>query len=165
MTLNNTPNTGTSLQPMPLERFAAYMQHSVTAYAQENVAAKRWLVGGALERAQADFQALLPLGLATPNHYLFEVVRQIDDCVVGWLWFAVEERVGQRDAYVYDLEIKPVHQRQGHAKLAFQHMEALVREMGLQRIGLHVFAHNAGAQKLYERLGYSTTGMNMAKLI
>jgi RimJ/RimL family protein N-acetyltransferase len=35
--------------------------------------------------------------------------------------------------------------------------------MGLQRLGLHVFAHNHGARALYESLGYAVASLNMLK--
>ena len=37
------------------------------------------------------------------------------------------------------------------------------RGLGLRDIGLHVFAHNDGAQALYHALGYEVTGLNMRK--
>jgi hypothetical protein len=42
-------------------------------------------------------------------------------------------------------------------------LEAIAREMGLQQMGLHVFAHNPGASALYESLGYVVTSLNMLK--
>jgi hypothetical protein len=42
-------------------------------------------------------------------------------------------------------------------------MEAEVKAMGLDRISLHVFGHNPGARRLYEKLGYETTNVYMAK--
>lgn len=42
-------------------------------------------------------------------------------------------------------------------------MEEVARRMGLQQLGLHVFAHNDGAIALYESLGYSVASLNMLK--
>jgi ribosomal protein S18 acetylase RimI-like enzyme len=147
--------------------FPDYMLSSVAAYAEENVASGRWPREGALERSRADFEVLLPQGLATPNHFVFEIMARnvgADSCTpVGVLWFAVEERHGVRSAFVYDVEIKTEFRRQGHARRAFQALELLVRELGLASIGLHVFAHNPGAQALYESLGYRVNSLNMTK--
>ena len=38
-----------------------------------------------------------------------------------------------------------------------------MQALGVQRIGLHVFGHNTGAQALYARLGYGVTGLNLLK--
>ena len=153
----------TVLAPMRPEVFPAYRELSVRGYAEENIASGRWPAEGAVERSNADFEALLPAGLATPDHFLFEVKAGDDGPVVGYLWFAVEARHGLRGGYVYDVEIKPEHRRQGHARRAFLALEPIAAGLGLDHIGLHVFGHNPGAQALYQQLGYGVTGTNMLK--
>lgn len=155
----------TVLSPMREEVYEAYLQAAISSYADDNVAAGRWPVDSAWERSRADFQYSLPQGLATPNNYLFEIFAQSNGLPVGYLWFAEVTQHGLRSAYVYDLEIKPEHRRQGHAEAAFKALETLVANLGLNRIGLHVFGHNPGAQALYAKLGYGVTGINMAKAL
>jgi ribosomal protein S18 acetylase RimI-like enzyme len=155
--------TSTVLAAMPAAAYAPYLDAASAAYAQENVDAGRWPAAGALERARADFEALLPQGLATPDHYLFEIRAGEGGPGVGILWFAVVERQGLREAFVYDLEIKPEWRRQGHAERAMRALEPQMAALGVRSIGLHVFGHNIGAQALYARLGYGVTGLNMAK--
>jgi ribosomal protein S18 acetylase RimI-like enzyme len=145
------------------EVYGPYVQASVAGYAEDNVVAGRWPSEGALERARADFESSLPNGLATPDNYLYEIRAGETGPVVGAIWFAVEERHGIRSAFVYDVEIKAEWRRQGHARRAFEALETLVAALGLSTIGLHVFAHNPGAQALYASLGYGVTGINMAK--
>lgn len=157
--------TTTVLRPMPPEAFGPVMQTAIASYAQENVQAGRWPAEGALERAHADFLALLPQGLATPDHHLFQVLAAPAGPVVGHLWLALERRHGVCSAFVYDVEIAPEHRRQGHARRAFEAAEALAAELGATSIGLHVFAHNPGAQALYQSLGYQVTGINMKKVL
>ena len=70
---------------------------------------------------------------------------------------------GVRGGYVYDLEVLPEFRRQGHAERAFAALEPIAEKLGLASIGLHVFAHNPGAQALYAKLGYKVTGLNMVK--
>ena len=150
---------------MRAEVFAAYLDSSVAGYARDNIDAGRWPIEGAMERSRADFDSLLPDGLATPDNYLFEIQDGAGGATVGYLWFAVIVKHGLRGAYVYDLEVHPDHRRQGHAKRAFQALEARVAALGLTSIGLHVFGHNPGAQSLYSQLGYTVTGINMIKQI
>jgi ribosomal protein S18 acetylase RimI-like enzyme len=38
-----------------------------------------------------------------------------------------------------------------------------MKQRGITRIGLHVFAKNHIAQKLYTKMGYQLIGMNMQK--
>lgn len=164
-TINQSSTNMTTLLPMRAEVFAAYLDSSVAGYAQDNIDAGRWPTEGALERSRADFDDSLPQGLATPDNYLFEIQDGEDGTTVGYLWFAVVVKHGLRSAYVYDLEVKSEHRRQGHARRAFQALEARVAALGLGSIGLHVFGHNPGAQLLYSQLGYTVTGINMIKQI
>jgi ribosomal protein S18 acetylase RimI-like enzyme len=153
----------TLLTPMRAEVFAAYLDSSVAGYAQDNIDAGRWPAEGAVERSRADFDDSLPQGLATPDNYLFEIQDGALGATVGW--FAVVVKHGLRSAFVYDLEVKSEYRRQGHAKRAFEALEARVTTLGLTSIGLHVFGHNPGAQSLYSQLGYTVTGINMIKQI
>ena len=148
---------------MPPSSFAAYREASVTGYAQDNVAAGRWPQPGALERAYADFDHNLPLGLATPDNFIYEIKDEGTKEVVGVIWFAITEKNGVKSAFVYDVEVKPQYRRMGHARAAFKALEQKVRELGLLTIGLHVFGHNSDAQRLYVSLGYAVTGVNMLK--
>jgi len=153
----------TTLRPMTEAAFQRYCERAVVDYAEENVAAGRWPAEGALERSQQDHDRLLPEGLATPGQHLFSIHDTAHGTEVGNLWLAVTEHPGGRSGYIYDVAIAPEHRRRGHAKAAFVALEAVARELGLGDIGLHVFAHNDGAQALYRALGYQVTGLNMRK--
>ncbi len=174
--------TQTSLLPMRAAAFVSYAAHSAAAFAEDNVTSGRWPAFGALERAQRDFADSLPQGLATTDNFLFEIVvsRTVtpglditdtqevsalgtDETTVGMLWFAVVEKHGIMQAFVYDLEIEPAFRRQGYARFAFHALETLVAARGISQIGLHVFAHNIAAQALYRSLGYDVTSYNMLK--
>jgi len=155
----------TLLVPMRAEAYAAYKAAGVAAYADEKVRAGMWAKEGALERSLAEIESLLPLGLGTPDHHLFEIVAAEGGPTVGYLWYAVEERSGHRGAYVYDVEVLEPFRRQGHAGRAFEALEAIVASMGLARIALHVSGFNTGAQDLYRQLGFKATGISMLKTL
>jgi RimJ/RimL family protein N-acetyltransferase len=40
---------------------------------------------------------------------------------------------------------------------------AQARELGADKVELHVFGHNQGARALYEKLGYTPTSIVMVK--
>jgi ribosomal protein S18 acetylase RimI-like enzyme len=146
---------------MPHSTFSLYAENAISAYAAENIESGRWPKDGALERSRADFNELLPQGLATPNQHLF--IMQSGNETVGYLHLAVVEKQGFSQAFVYDVEVLATHQRQGHAKRAFAALEPIVRALGLSQIGLHVFAQNEAARALYRSLGYQVTSINMLK--
>lgn len=150
-----------TLIPMSERAFRTFLHTAVESYAQENVSAGRWPAEGARERSQAAFAQLLPQGVTTPDHHLFEIVA--GDGAVGTLWYGIYTEGEQRQVHVYDVLVHPAHRRRGYAAAAFAAMEAQVRAQGIDRIGLHVFAHNAGAQALYARLGYLTVSHNLVK--
>jgi ribosomal protein S18 acetylase RimI-like enzyme len=153
----------TSLSPMRAEEFPAYRENAIAGYAEDCVASHRWPSEGSIERSRADFDNSLPQGIATPDNYLYEIWASESEPTVGVLWFAIEEKNGLRKAFVYDIEIKPEHRRQGHARQAFVLLEPIVSALALDSIGLHVFSQNRAAQALYEKLGYVVTGINMQK--
>jgi len=153
----------TTLAPMGEEAFAAFVETSVTGYADDNVAAGRWTADEAQALSRAEFARLLPQGLTTPDNHLYEIRDETGGRAVGFLWFAAVPRGETKVAYVYQLEVHPEFRRRGHARAAFERMESIVTTMGLSSIGLHVFAHAPGAQALYCSLGYRITGMNMQK--
>jgi len=152
-----------TLQPMTAAGYERFRRESVADYAHEKVTAGQWPAESAASQSEAEFAGLLPQGLATPDHHLFEIIAVASGQAVGHLWFAIETRHGVRMAYVYDLVVHPEHQRRGHATRAFRAMEERVRALNVWRIDLHVFGHNPGAQALYATLGYRVTSVTMAK--
>ncbi len=153
----------TQLVPMTANRFDRYLEYAIAGYAQDNVDSGRWPKATALARSKDAFQSLLPQGLDTPNHHLMEIqsVKPVQE--VGILWLFIEHNFDIGTAFIYDIEIAPQFRRQGYALSAMAAMEAMVRTMGVSAIGLHVFAHSHGAQQLYQKLGFRSTGTNMIK--
>jgi ribosomal protein S18 acetylase RimI-like enzyme len=155
----------TVLAPMPPAAFPDYVAACIRDYADDAVASGRWLPAGALERARHEFDGLLPHGLATADNHLMEIKASDDGPAVGTLWFTLEEYHGHRSAFVYGIEVQPVHRRQGHATRALAALESRLRDLGAESVGLHVFGHNQAAQSLYAKLGYAVVGVNMQKLL
>lgn len=153
------------LVPMRPAHYPAWVEASVRGYAELNVASGRWPPQGAVERSRAEFERLLPQGLATPDQHLCEIWSVDGTHAVGALWIALQRHPAGLGAYVFDVEVLPEHRRQGHARRAFAALEPFAAALGATTIGLHVHAHNAGARALYESLGYGVTGLNMQKTL
>jgi ribosomal protein S18 acetylase RimI-like enzyme len=152
----------TALRPITEPEYAAWLAEAVPAYARDKVACGAWLEAGAVARSMREFDALLPEGRQTPDHFVYSIVDGTG-VPVGTLWFAVEERGALRVAHVYDVKVSAAHRRLGHAMRAFGLLEVEVQDAGLAGISLHVFGHNAGARALYEALGYRPTSISMFK--
>ena len=134
--------------------------YSVASYAEENVRSGRWTDDEALAKSESDFNALLPDGLDTTGHFLWSVVDSAGD-EVGILWVATDRRPG--NAFIYDIEMHPERRGEGFGTATLAALEDWCRANDISSIGLHVFGHNEGAWRLYKRMGYVETGVQMEK--
>lgn len=153
----------TTLMPMSEAAYAAFVEEAIAEYALDNAQAGRWPGQDVLARARAEFERLLPQGLRTPDHFLYEIREALDGPVVGGLWFARDLRDGSGAGYLYNVRIAPAYRGRGHAKAALDRLEALALDMGITTMALHVFGHNTSAQALYRASGYWITGWLMRK--
>ncbi|KUF14101.1 MULTISPECIES: GNAT family N-acetyltransferase [Streptomyces] len=141
---------GVRARAMTPEEFTPWAEHSVRSYAKD------WADRGVPEeqaraKAAADYETLLAEGLATPGNRLSVLLH--DGTAVGTLWLAESDG----HAFVYDVEVGPEHRGRGHGRSLMLLAEQQCLEAGKDRIGLHVFAGNTPALRLYESLGYETT--------
>lgn len=155
---------GVKLRPMSAAEFVHYLENSVADYAAEKTRAGHWFADEALAQSQASFQRLLPDGLTTLNHHLFTIVDTTSDLPIGAFWIYLEQGL-HSSIWIYDLIIHPMQRRKGYGRQAMLALETTARELGAERIDLHVFAHNRRAIALYKSVGYTTSSLNMSKLL
>ena len=151
------------LVPMTDAEFQTYLEFDIQRYAEGQVKAGNWDAAEALEKSRRDHQQLLPDGLATRNHHLFSLEDEDTGSKVGMIWFALDDQEPHRTAYVYDFIIHDEFRRRGYGTQALQALEIKVKELGINKISLHVFEHNHAARALYEKVGYEITGLDMLK--
>jgi RimJ/RimL family protein N-acetyltransferase len=154
------------LLPMTQPEYEPWLEQAITDYADDKVRAGTWEAGEALERSRAEFQRLLPDGLATKDNYVYSIWSDDAplDTPVGVLWMAVPPWKRSL-AFVYDFSIFEPYRRRGYGSQALRALEDKVRALGLDTIGLHVFGYNHGAIALYEKAGYEITDINMSKKV
>ena len=148
---------------MPIAQFDAFVEAAARSHAADNVASGRWLAQESEQLARSELGRLLPKGLETPDHYLYEVTAEADGPVVGFLWFGSVPRGSSKVAFVFQIFVYPAYRRQGHGRAALLQVEAVARSLGLSGVALNVFGSNAGAQALYRSLGYAVTSLSMHK--
>uniref|UniRef100_A0AAU3H6Y5 GNAT family N-acetyltransferase n=1 Tax=Streptomyces sp. NBC_01401 TaxID=2903854 RepID=A0AAU3H6Y5_9ACTN len=154
---------GVSGRPMTEEEFAAWEATSAETYAQE------WMERGVPEeqarhKTETDHATTLPDGLATRGMYFHVLVH--DGAVVGHVWVARREAPdGDSDdlGYVFDVEVRDEYRGRGYGRALMHLAEDITLDAGLGLLGLHVFASNTPALRLYESLGYEVTQYNLAK--
>jgi len=143
--------------------FGPFWEAASSTYALDKVACGAWPQRQAVERARAELASLLPHGLATPGHHLFEIVAGDDALTVGFLWVALEQAHAATQAFIFDLHVLASSRGEGHGLAALRALDAWAGARGVQAIGLHVFAHNRAAQALYARWGAGVTGLNLTR--
>jgi len=145
--------------------FARYLETAVRDYADAHIKAGDCDAGEALALAQADYDSLLPDGLATANQHLFSVFAEGASDPVGLIWYEGRERKGKKSAYIYDLLIRPELRGKGYGAATLQALEARLREAGVGRVSLNVMGWNVRARELYEREGFTVAGIGMTKVL
>jgi mycothiol synthase len=109
------------------------------------------------EQAEAEavrqLEQVLPAGAATEGQLLFRAVDD-DGAEVGFLWLSLPGTFFPELAWLAEIEVAADRRGRGHGTQMIAAGEAELRERGIDRLGLHVFGHNTGAQRLYDRLGY-----------
>jgi ribosomal protein S18 acetylase RimI-like enzyme len=148
---------------MTPEEFAAFRARAVAEYAQAHVESGEWSADRAPYLAAQETDSLLPDGLHTPGMMFVSAETEEGD-VVGRAWVALEQRE-KNGAWIYDIEIASEHRGKGLGRALLRGVERLVRERGVDAVGLNVFADNGTARGLYESEGYRTTSLHMRKML
>mgnify|MGYP001026524419 CR=1 FL=1 len=75
---------------------------------------------------------------------------------IGCLWLgeSIDQRNGQKQAYVFLLYVDKAHRRQGLGSMLMAHAQRWAKQQGYGQISLQVFEDNVSALNLYEKLGY-----------
>ncbi len=149
------------LVPMTQPEFDAYIERLIPDYASDNVRAGHWSEEEALEKSRKQTMSLLSDGLQTKNHYLYTLYD--GDEAVGMIWLRAELDGPVKNGFIFDVEVKEEFRGKGYGKQVMLLIEEKARELGIKRMGLHVFAYNDVAKNLYEGVGYKVSSLNMLK--
>ena len=143
--------------------YQAWKSHGIKAFAQDKEQSG-YSPDQALRLSQESYDSGLPQGLDTPDNYIYTILNASEQ-PVGATWFAVKEHYGKKSAFVYDIEINLANRGKGLGRATMLALEDEVRKLGIDKIGLHVFAFNKTAHALYASLGYQTTDLTLEKSI
>ena len=141
--------------------FDVWKAYSIVEYAKDKMNSLGIPIEKATKLSKDSFAGLLRDGIQTTDNHFFMITR--DEAVLGWLWFVVKTEWGVTSAFVYDVEVKSEHRRQGVAVAAMLLLEEEARKLRATKIALHVFGQNTGARDLYMKVGYHMTDYSMAK--
>jgi ribosomal protein S18 acetylase RimI-like enzyme len=133
--------------------YEAYMAEMVPKYASEGGRATNMSAEAAMEFAQRQLSKILFDGRHTPGQHL-SMVEDADGVVVGRVWYASQHHREPTRIFLYDIVVDPAQRGRGLGAAVLLALEEEARRLGVEVVGLHVFTHNEGAIRLYERLGY-----------
>jgi len=149
------------LVPMTESEFEIYLEKAIPEYAADKAGAGDWSEEEALERSRQSYTALLPQGVNTENHYLYRVQLEESGEKIGVIW--MKHEAPRQQGFIFDIVLEEAQRGKGYGKQTMLALEKIAQGMGLEALALHVFAYNAPAMKLYEKLGYEVTSQNMTK--
>ncbi|MFF1512122.1 GNAT family N-acetyltransferase [Streptomyces sp. NPDC058326] len=154
---------GVEVRPMTEAEYSGWEARAKEGFARS------WIDRGVPEdqartKAENSHRTYLPEGLATPGVAIHVVVRE--GRAAGHLWTGrIELEPGRWAGFVYDIEVDEEQRGRGYGRALMLLAERVAREAGETLLGLHVFAGNTPAIRLYESLGYRTTYVNSAKVL
>ena len=151
------------LKSMNQQEFQQYISSAIDDYAKDKVASGNWKEDEAIDLSKQSFDDLLPKDEKSEFNYLFSIFNA--EQIVGMIWIAQKSPTNKDEGFIYDFNIFEQYQGLGYGKEAMRELECIAKDLGMKKIGLHVFGHNKTARGLYEKLGYKITNITMEKLI
>lgn len=149
------------LAPLTEDELQRYLEKSIPDYAANHVKAGHWTEAEALERSRKAFQDLLPLGVQTEHNYLFSIQLEETGEKIGILW--MKHEAPRPHGFIFEIFLDEAQRGKGYGRQAMLAIEEIAKGLGIESIGLHVFAHNSAAMLLYKGLSYEVTSQNMIK--
>ncbi|KGL38611.1 GNAT family N-acetyltransferase [Listeria sp. SHR_NRA_18] len=150
---------GLRLTAMPKEHFSDFAESLSVGYAKDQADAGIWPRDEALFKARMTTMELLPDGVATKDHFLWEVMQ--GEAFVGTLWVFQEEKT----YFIYDILIFDAFQNKGLGSALLVLLEENAKERGITEISLHAFAHNKRAVHVYKKMGFEVVDITMRKYV
>jgi len=89
-------------------------------------------------------------------------VAELDGTIVGRLSVARDPHPASEHVADLGLMVARDFRRRGAGRALMEEAERWARAVGVRKLELHVFPHNAPALALYERLGYAREGLRRA---
>jgi ribosomal protein S18 acetylase RimI-like enzyme len=143
---------GVALIDVTQDEYAARLPAMAVEYAQDVNRNFGVPLETAREQAAHELHTGLPHGPATEGQLLRKALD--GEREVGFLWISLPGTVYPEMAWISEVHVADGLRGRGYGSQMIAAGEDDLVERGVTRVGLHVFGHNEGAQRLYDRLGY-----------
>ncbi|MGA4721173.1 GNAT family N-acetyltransferase [Fictibacillus nanhaiensis] len=147
------------LNPLTEQEFQDYLAFMISDHAREITKNFNLTLQAALEESEMMMSDLWKDGLLTEGQYLYNIQDSTTYEKVGILWYGLIPEINQ--AYVYHIFIDDLHRRKGYGKKTLELLQSMLKQSGIESIGLSVFGKNDVAYQLYKKLGYKNTRISM----
>lgn len=147
------------LNPLTEQEFQEYLAFMISDHAREITKNFNLTLQAALEESEMMMSDLWKDGLLTEGQYLYNIQDSTTYEKVGILWYGLIPEINQ--AYVYHIFIDDLHRRKGYGKKTLEILQSMLKQSGIESIGLSVFGKNDVAYQLYKKLGYKNTRISM----
>jgi ribosomal protein S18 acetylase RimI-like enzyme len=147
------------LNPLTEQEFQDYLAFMISDHAREITKNFNLTLQAALEESEMMMSDLWKDGLLTEGQYLYNIQDSKTYEKVGILWYGLIPEINQ--AYVYHIFIDDLHRRKGYGKKTLENLQSMLKQTGIDSIGLSVFGKNEAAYQLYKKLGYKNTRISM----
>jgi len=157
------------LRKMHQDEYPTYCEYFLDDYSREIAQNYGHSIDVALELAKKDLHLNFPNGFENNNHSLLCIDANVNDndndkvCLVGYLWHSINK--SDNSTFIYDFFVEPAYRGKGLGKLAIAVFENQLSSAGISQINLRVAYHNKRAFSLYQKVGFTITGINMSKNI
>lgn len=151
------------LNPLTEQEFQDYLAFMISDYAREITKNFNLTLQAALEESEMMMSDLWKDGLLTEGQYLYNIIDSKTYKKVGILWYGMIPEINQ--AYLYHIFIDDLHRRKGYGKKTLEIFQSMLKQSGIESIGLSVFGKNEAAYQLYKKLGYDNTRISMEFLL
>lgn len=137
-------------RPMTPAEFTDWRARAVEGYAAQRAESGAQSEEEAAAHSAAEFDMLLPDGLATANQAFLCLCK--GDEVVATNWICLHRAPGS--SWVYDVEVSEEHRGKGYGRAAMIVGEQATLDAGDTHLALNVFGQNTVAISLYDSMGY-----------
>jgi ribosomal protein S18 acetylase RimI-like enzyme len=137
-------------RPMTQGEFTDWRARAVEGYAAQRADSGAESEADAAAHSAAEFDMLLPDGLATANQTFVCLCK--GDEVVATNW--ISHHRAPSTSWVYDVEVSEQHRGKGYGRAAMSIGEQVTLDAGDTHLALNVFGQNTVAIGLYSSMGY-----------
>ncbi|MFT5194675.1 MAG: ribosomal protein S18 acetylase RimI-like enzyme [Cellvibrionaceae bacterium] len=142
------------------QEFPNYRAYFIPDYAAEIESNYGYSAEESLAQATKSVADEFPNGVSTTKNLLHCITKE-GNGTIGYLWYTLNNE--DKSAFILDFVILENFRGSGLGKASLNAFEAELTTAGIKQIKLRVAGDNQRAFKLYERMGFNVTGINMIK--